>query len=94
MRRVVFLPDRPVDREGDLFYALVAQLGLTDWVIDADPGHGDLVAYVGKGEERRRIDEHPSSGQTRRGRGHSSSSSCSLPGRAWFRHFTTRPSAR
>ena len=48
MKRVVFLPDRPVDREGDLFHALVAQLGLTDWVIDADPGPGDLVAYVGK----------------------------------------------
>ena len=44
MKRIVFLPDRPVDREGDLFFALVAQLGLTDWVIDEAPLPDDVVA--------------------------------------------------
>ena len=48
MRRIVFLPDRPVDREGDLFHALVRQLGLENWVLDAEPGPDDVVAYVGK----------------------------------------------
>ncbi|MEM8883047.1 MAG: TrmH family RNA methyltransferase [Planctomycetota bacterium] len=45
MKRVVFRPDRPVDREGDLFPALVAKLGLTDWTID---GEGEIVAYIGR----------------------------------------------
>jgi tRNA G18 (ribose-2'-O)-methylase SpoU len=48
MRRIVFRPDRPVDREGDLFSALVAKLGLDDWVIDADPEEDDWIAYVGR----------------------------------------------
>jgi len=48
VKRIVFLPDRPLDREGDLFFALVAQLGLTDWVIDEAPLPDDVVAYVGK----------------------------------------------
>jgi len=47
-KRVVFLPDRPVDREGDLFPRLVAELGLTDFEIDGDPAMADFVAYIGK----------------------------------------------
>jgi len=46
--RVVFFPDRPIDRDGDLFLALVARLGLTDWAVDEEPQPGDWVAYVGK----------------------------------------------
>ncbi len=46
--RIVFLPDRPVDREGDLFSRLVADLGLTDFEIDGDLAKADFVAYVGK----------------------------------------------
>jgi len=48
LTRVVFLPDRPVDREGDLFFALVERLGLADFVIDEEPREGDWIAYVGK----------------------------------------------
>ena len=46
MKRVVFRPDRAVDRDGDLFLALVKELGLENYAIDA--GEGDFVAYVGK----------------------------------------------
>jgi tRNA(Leu) C34 or U34 (ribose-2'-O)-methylase TrmL len=46
--RIVFLPDRPVDREGDLFSRLVADLGLTGYEIDGDPAKADFVAYVGR----------------------------------------------
>jgi len=46
--RIVFLPDRPVDREGDLFHRLVGELGLTDYEIDGDPATADFVAYVGR----------------------------------------------
>jgi tRNA(Leu) C34 or U34 (ribose-2'-O)-methylase TrmL len=47
-KKVVFLPDRPVDREGDLFRRLVAELGLLDFEIDGDPAKADFVAYVGR----------------------------------------------
>jgi len=46
--RVVFLPDRPVDREGDLFYPLVRELGLTDFEVEGDAASADFVAYVGR----------------------------------------------
>lgn len=46
--RIVFLPDRPVDRDGDLFRRLVAALGLTDFEIDGDRTKADFVAYVGR----------------------------------------------
>jgi tRNA(Leu) C34 or U34 (ribose-2'-O)-methylase TrmL len=46
--RIVFLPDRPVDREGDLFSRLVAELGLTGYEIDGDPATADFVAYIGR----------------------------------------------
>lgn len=46
--RVVFLPDRPVDREGDLFPRLVAELGISGYEIDGDPATADFVAYVGR----------------------------------------------
>lgn len=48
MTHVVFLPDRPVDREGDLFRDLVRQLGIEDYEIDGDPRAADIVAYVGR----------------------------------------------
>lgn len=46
--RIVFLPDRAVDREGDLFPRLVAELELTHYEIDGDPATADFVAYVGR----------------------------------------------
>ncbi|HEX5135381.1 MAG TPA: TrmH family RNA methyltransferase [Planctomycetota bacterium] len=46
--RIVFLPDRPVDREGDLFSRVVEELGLTDYEIDGDPATADFVAYIGR----------------------------------------------
>ena len=48
MKRIVFLPDRPPDREGDLFFDLVRQLGLENFEIDGDPEAADFVAYVGR----------------------------------------------
>jgi len=48
MPRIVFLPDRPVDREGDLFSRLVEDLGLTDYEIEGDPAMADFVAYIGR----------------------------------------------
>lgn len=48
MTRVVFLPDRPVDRAGDLFADLVAELGLDDYEIDGDAAAADFVAYIGR----------------------------------------------
>ena len=55
MKRIVFVPDRPVDRPGDLFAALVEDLGLTNWVVDEEPGPDDIVAYVGKETASRRF---------------------------------------
>ncbi|MFI5401557.1 MAG: TrmH family RNA methyltransferase [Planctomycetota bacterium] len=46
--RIVFLPDRPVDREGDLFSRLVSDLGLADYEIDGNPAKADFVAYIGR----------------------------------------------
>jgi tRNA(Leu) C34 or U34 (ribose-2'-O)-methylase TrmL len=48
VKRIVFRPDRPVDREGDLFTALVERLELRNWVIDEQPREGDIVAYIGR----------------------------------------------
>jgi len=44
--RIVFRPDRPVDRPGDLFFDLVEALGLDDYALDE--GEADFVAYIGK----------------------------------------------
>ena len=54
MKRIIFLPDRPVDRPGDLFRVLARELGLTDYEIDGDPEGADFVAFIGKerAEER------------------------------------------
>jgi len=52
MKRVVFLPDKPVDREGDLFGALVRDLGLVDFEVDGDPATADVVAYIGRERAR------------------------------------------
>jgi len=62
MKRIVFLPDRPVDREGDLFHALVRDLELVDWVIDAVPGPNDVVAYVGRERASSRFGERVKTG--------------------------------
>jgi tRNA(Leu) C34 or U34 (ribose-2'-O)-methylase TrmL len=48
LKRVVFLPDRPVDRPGDLFRDLVRALGLDAVEVDADPRGADFVAFVGR----------------------------------------------
>jgi tRNA(Leu) C34 or U34 (ribose-2'-O)-methylase TrmL len=48
MKRVVFCPDRPVDRPGDLFRDLVKDLGLEHFEIDGDPEGADFVAFIGK----------------------------------------------
>ena len=37
-----------MDREGDLFPRLVAELGLTNFEIDGDPAKADFVAYIGR----------------------------------------------
>jgi len=48
MKRIVFLPDRPVDADGDIFHRLVEKLGLSNYEIDGDPEAADFVAYVGR----------------------------------------------
>ena len=48
MKRIVFLPDRPVDADGDLFRSLVQKLGLANFEIDGDPDAADFVAYIGR----------------------------------------------
>jgi len=48
LKRIVFLPDRPVDATGDLFGDLVRKLGLSGFEIDGDPGDAEVVAFVGK----------------------------------------------
>ncbi|MHC4338666.1 MAG: TrmH family RNA methyltransferase [Planctomycetota bacterium] len=54
MKRIVFYPDKPVDRPGDLFRHLVEELGLDNFEIDGDPKGADFVAFIGKerAEER------------------------------------------
>jgi len=61
-KRVVFLPDRPVDREGDLFSALVRDLGLENWAIDEDAGPDDIVAYIGRERAATRFGERVKTG--------------------------------
>lgn len=46
--KVVFLPDRDVDRPGDLFRALVSELGLADYAVDGDVAGADFVAFIGR----------------------------------------------
>ena len=65
MTRIVFLPDRPVDREGDLFRRLVAELGLADYEIDGDPAAADFVAYVGRERASRDFGERVKTGLVR-----------------------------
>lgn len=48
MKRIVFVPDRPVDRPGDLFFTLVKELGLENYEIDGDPETADFVAFIGR----------------------------------------------
>ena len=48
MPRVVFLPDTPVDEDGNLFRALVEELELDDFAVDAEHAGAAFVAFVGK----------------------------------------------
>jgi len=63
--RIVFLPDRPVDREGDLFRRLVEELGLVDYEVDGDPATADFVAYVGRERASRDHGERVKTGPLR-----------------------------
>ena len=62
MRRIVFLPDRPIDRPGDLFHDLVHELGLKNYEIDAEPAGADFVAFIGKERAERRLGYRPKTG--------------------------------
>ena len=62
MKRIVFLPDRPVDREGDLFFALVAELGLQEFEIDGNREDADFVAYIGRERAERDLGERVKTG--------------------------------
>ena len=55
MGRIVFLPDKPVDRPGDLFAELVKKLGLSGFEIDGDPAGAGFVAFVGKERAERQF---------------------------------------
>jgi tRNA(Leu) C34 or U34 (ribose-2'-O)-methylase TrmL len=48
MKRIVFYPDKPVNRPGDLFRELVKELGLDKFEIDGNPKDADFVAFIGK----------------------------------------------
>ena len=50
--RIVFLPDRSVDAEGDIFYSLVERLGIEQFEIDTNPEGADFVAFVGRERAR------------------------------------------
>lgn len=63
MKRVVFLPDRPVDRPGDLFAELVKELGLDGlYEVDGDPAGADFVAYIGKERAEKELGERVRAG--------------------------------
>ncbi len=62
MKRVVFYPDRSVDREGDIFFALLAELGIEEFEIDGDPAGADFVVYVGKERAREALGRAVKSG--------------------------------
>ncbi|MHC4550061.1 MAG: TrmH family RNA methyltransferase [Planctomycetota bacterium] len=63
MTRIVFLPDRPLDRPGDLFRRLVADLGLADFEIDGDPSTAEFIAYVGKERAEKDLGHRVKTGQ-------------------------------
>jgi len=64
--RVVFLPDKPVDRPGDLFRALVDELELagTDYAIDGDPEDADFVAFIGRERAEAHLGRRVKTGRT------------------------------
>ncbi|MHC4136791.1 MAG: hypothetical protein ACYS0K_17680, partial [Planctomycetota bacterium] len=62
MRRIVFLPDKPIDRPGDLFLDLVRELGLENYEIDAEPAGADFVAFIGKERAERQLGHRPKTG--------------------------------
>jgi tRNA(Leu) C34 or U34 (ribose-2'-O)-methylase TrmL len=62
LKRVVFYPDRPVDREGDLFFALLAELGIDEFEIEGDPAGADFVVFVGKERAREALGRAVKSG--------------------------------
>jgi len=62
MRRIVFLPDKPIDRPGDLFFDLVHELGLKNYEIDAKPAGADFVAFIGKERAEHQLGHRPKTG--------------------------------
>lgn len=62
MSQVVFLPDKPIDRPGDLFFDLVRQLGLQDYAIDAEPAGAEFVAFIGKERAEHHLGRRPKTG--------------------------------
>ncbi|MHC4974197.1 MAG: TrmH family RNA methyltransferase [Planctomycetota bacterium] len=62
MRQIVFLPDKPIDRPGDLFSDLVRELGLHDYEIDAEPAGADFVAFIGKERAEHQLGHRPKTG--------------------------------
>ena len=62
MKRVVFLPDRPVDRDGDLFFELVKELGLEHYEVDGAVADADFVAYIGKERAEAALGKRPKTG--------------------------------
>jgi len=64
LKRVVFLPDRPVDREGDLFHDVVNELGLDALAdVEGDPEGADFVAFVGRERARAALGRDVRSGR-------------------------------
>jgi tRNA(Leu) C34 or U34 (ribose-2'-O)-methylase TrmL len=62
VRRIVFLPDKPIDRPGDLFHDLVRELGLKNYEVDAQIAGADFVAFIGKERAEQRLGRRPKTG--------------------------------
>jgi tRNA(Leu) C34 or U34 (ribose-2'-O)-methylase TrmL len=67
VKRIVFYPDRPVDRAGDIFFDLVAELGLKNFEVDGDAGDADYVAYVGKERAQKELGRRLKTGMVEEG---------------------------
>jgi len=62
--RIAFWFDRPPDREGDLFFELVARLGIDDYAIEGDAAQAEYVAFVGRNRATERFGARPKTGPT------------------------------
>jgi tRNA(Leu) C34 or U34 (ribose-2'-O)-methylase TrmL len=67
MPTIVFLPDEPVDRPGDLFADWVGRLGLDGvrFSVEGDVSSADFVAFVGRRRAKERLGRRVSSGRMR-----------------------------